>query len=87
MSAGLYSLRLEPILTLAFHRRYWIVDIQPGEPYVAGGWQYLVSVLAILKKYSIQALIDLHGAPGSQVCALKFLTLALLSYQKSPLLV
>jgi glucan 1,3-beta-glucosidase len=45
---------------------YWIVDIQPGEPFVAGGWDFLVPVLAILKQYGIQAIIDLHGAPGSQ---------------------
>ncbi len=44
--------------------------MQPGEPYVSGGWDYLVPVLAIIKKYNMNAIIDLHGAPGSQVILL-----------------
>lgn len=45
---------------------YWIVDIQPGEPWVAGGWNYLVRVLQWAKLAGLVAIVDLHGAPGSQ---------------------
>lgn len=33
---------------------YWIVDIQPGEPFVTGGWDVLVTFLEKLKNYNIQ---------------------------------
>lgn len=39
---------------LEFAARYWIVDIQPGEPFVPGGWDALVNVLVMLKSYGIQ---------------------------------
>lgn len=45
---------------------YWIVDIQPGEPFVAGGWSALVQVLEWIHSANMYAIIDLHGAPGSQ---------------------
>ena len=28
---------------------YWIVDIQPGEPWVSGGWTYLERALGWIK--------------------------------------
>lgn len=45
---------------------YWIVDIQPGEPFVSGGWNYLLRALQWIKQAGLFAVIDLHGAPGSQ---------------------
>ena len=65
---------------------YWIVDIEEGEPFVAGGWTYLTRVLQWAKQAGfgawqrgfrhfmviwlkccrLSAIIDLHGAPGSQ---------------------
>ncbi len=40
---------------------YWIVDILPTEPFVPGGWAYLVAALAWVKQYNMSAVIDLHG--------------------------
>jgi glucan 1,3-beta-glucosidase len=37
-----------------------------GEPYVTGSWPYLVRCLGWLKKHGVKAIVDLHGAPGSQ---------------------
>lgn len=46
---------------------YWIMgQLLPGEPFVLGGWAYLVRALTWIKAAGMQALIDLHGAPGSQ---------------------
>lgn len=48
---------------------YWALGpafIAPGEPYVSGQWPYLVRALGWLKSLELHALIDLHGAPGSQ---------------------
>eukprot|EP01012_Entosiphon_sulcatum_P062793 TRINITY_DN893_c0_g2_i1.p2 TRINITY_DN893_c0_g2~~TRINITY_DN893_c0_g2_i1.p2 ORF type:complete len:389 (+),score=88.10 TRINITY_DN893_c0_g2_i1:86-1252(+) len=45
---------------------YWLVDIQPDEPFVDGAWPYLERALGWCRKYNLKALIDLHGAPGSQ---------------------
>jgi len=50
---------------------YWTMLTQEeldsrGEYYVTGQWPLVVRCLQWLKKYNIQAIIDLHGAPGSQ---------------------
>eukprot|EP00698_Gefionella_okellyi_P009610 TRINITY_DN2462_c0_g1_i1.p2 TRINITY_DN2462_c0_g1~~TRINITY_DN2462_c0_g1_i1.p2 ORF type:complete len:396 (+),score=69.22 TRINITY_DN2462_c0_g1_i1:30-1217(+) len=46
---------------------YWILgDLEGGEPFVVGGWPFLVRVLQWCKQAGLLALIDLHGAPGSQ---------------------
>lgn len=45
---------------------YWIVDIQPGEPWVPGGWAYLERLLGWARQTGLQVVVDLHGAPGSQ---------------------
>lgn len=48
---------------------YWIAGapyLLPTEPYQTGGWPYLIRCLGWLKQYGVQAVIDLHGAPGSQ---------------------
>lgn len=42
---------------------YWILGDEP--PYL-GGLQYLDWAFAMAKKYQLQVLLDLHGAPGSQ---------------------
>lgn len=37
------------------------------QPYVRGGWELgLVPALARMKRHNISAILDLHGAPGSQ---------------------
>lgn len=46
---------------------YWALDIRPGEPWVSGSWDYVVKAAGWCKKYGLQLMIDLHGAPGSQV--------------------
>lgn len=46
---------------------YWALDIRPGEPWVSGSWDYVVKAATWAKKYKLQLMIDLHGAPGSQV--------------------
>ena len=48
---------------------YWIMGygfIRPGEPYIPGGWEFLVRGLAWCKSLGLKAIVDLHGAPGSQ---------------------
>jgi len=45
---------------------YWIVDIQPNEPYVYGGLTYLKRLLGWAQGLNIGVIVDLHGAPGSQ---------------------
>lgn len=46
---------------------YWAIDIKPDEPWVSGSWEYVVKAAEWSKKYGLQLMIDLHGAPGSQV--------------------
>lgn len=48
---------------------YWALGpafIAANEPYVSGQWPYLLQALRWLKALGMYALIDLHGAPGSQ---------------------
>jgi len=45
---------------------YWIVDIQPGEPFVPGGMTYLTRLLGWAQQLNLGVVVDLHGAPGSQ---------------------
>lgn len=49
---------------------YWILGpafVGPGEPYAAGaGWPHLLRALTWVKDAGMTALLDLHGAPGSQ---------------------
>lgn len=35
-------------------------------PYVTGAWTYFLRALDWAKKYNINVIVDLHGAPGSQ---------------------
>jgi glucan 1,3-beta-glucosidase len=46
---------------------YWALDIKAGEPWVQGSWDYVIKAAGWCKKYGLQLLVDLHGAPGSQV--------------------
>lgn len=46
---------------------YWALDIQEGEIWIPGSWDYVVKSAEWCKKYGLQLMIDLHGAPGSQV--------------------
>ncbi|RDB26208.1 Glucan 1,3-beta-glucosidase [Hypsizygus marmoreus] len=53
---------------------YWSVPLTSADtdgpthvdPYIPGGWPYLVKALGWAKKHSIRVIIDIHGAPGSQ---------------------
>jgi hypothetical protein len=48
---------------------YWILGapyLRDDEWYVEGGWKYLLRALTWAKKYNMQTIIDLHGAPGVQ---------------------
>ncbi|KAJ2849931.1 hypothetical protein IWW36_002280 [Coemansia brasiliensis] len=62
------------ILTLALlglnHIRipigYWAFTIRDNEPYVQGQIPYLEKVIQWIGKYNLNAVIDLHGVPGSQ---------------------
>jgi hypothetical protein len=60
-SAGITHLRV-PI-------GYWILGepyLKPDEPYVPGGFKYLLRLLKWCKELGLLAIIDLHGAPGAQ---------------------
>lgn len=46
---------------------YWALDIEPTEAWVSGSWEYVVKAAEWSKKHGLQLMIDLHGAPGSQV--------------------
>jgi len=50
---------------------YWAMLSQDeldtrGEYFLTGQWPYVVRCLEWIKKHGMQAIIDLHGAPGSQ---------------------
>lgn len=45
---------------------YWALDIKQGEPWVSGSWEYVKRAAQWCKKYGLQLMVDLHGAPGSQ---------------------
>ncbi|KAJ2627689.1 hypothetical protein H4R22_004277, partial [Coemansia sp. RSA 1290] len=62
------------ILTLALlglnHIRipigHWAFTVRDNEPYVQGQIPYLEKVIQWIGKYNLNAVIDLHGVPGSQ---------------------
>lgn len=45
---------------------YWALDIQSGEPWIAGSWDYAKIAVGWCKKHGIRVMLTLHGAPGSQ---------------------
>ncbi|KAI9291904.1 glycoside hydrolase, partial [Neoconidiobolus thromboides FSU 785] len=45
---------------------YWQFDIQDNEPFIYGGWKYLLRGIQWCRKYGIRVMIDFHAAPGSQ---------------------
>ncbi|KAG6908345.1 hypothetical protein DXG01_005256 [Tephrocybe rancida] len=53
---------------------YWSVPLTPSDtdgstsvaPYTPGAWPYLLKGLEWAKKHSINVILDIHGAPGSQ---------------------
>ena len=45
---------------------YWAFEVADDEPYISGQLPYLQKALAWCEKYGLKAVIDLHGAPGSQ---------------------
>jgi glucan 1,3-beta-glucosidase len=46
---------------------YWAFDISAGEPYHQGQYPYLLKAIQWARNHGVKVLIDLHGAPGSQV--------------------
>lgn len=45
---------------------YWAFDIQNGEPYHSGQYDYLKQAVGWAGNHGLKVLIDLHGVPGSQ---------------------
>lgn len=45
---------------------YWMVDVADDEPWVTGGWDYLLKAMGWARDADLECLIDLHGVPGSQ---------------------
>ncbi|KAJ1893873.1 hypothetical protein LPJ66_005508 [Kickxella alabastrina] len=45
---------------------YWAFTVKNDEPYVQGQVPYLKKVLGWVGKYNLNAVLDLHGVPGSQ---------------------
>ncbi|CAG8624743.1 24897_t:CDS:2, partial [Gigaspora margarita] len=45
---------------------YWAFEKKPSEPFVMGGFKYLLKAVGWAKKYGLKVIVDLHGAPGSQ---------------------
>lgn len=45
---------------------YWAVDLLDYEPYVSGQYPWLIQAINWCQELGLNALIDLHGAPGSQ---------------------
>jgi glucan 1,3-beta-glucosidase len=65
------NLSLAGITHLRIPIGYWIVMSQAEldyyqEPFLTGGWPYLLRSLRWAKEYNMKAIIDLHAAPGAQ---------------------
>jgi glucan 1,3-beta-glucosidase len=53
---------------------YWSIPLTSKDtqistdvsPYIAGAWPYFVQALDWAKSYSLNVIVDIHGAPGSQ---------------------
>lgn len=53
---------------------YWSIPLTASDtsestssaPFVIGAWSYFLRALVWAKKYNINVIVDLHGAPGSQ---------------------
>ena len=46
---------------------YWSVPMNESvDPYIPGAWNYLLQALNWAKNNSLNVVLDLHGAPGSQ---------------------
>jgi len=61
------NLKNAGINTLRIPIGYWAWDIAEGEPWVHGSWEYVVKACEWARTHGLQVMIDLHGAPGSQV--------------------
>lgn len=46
---------------------YWAFDISGDEPYHQGQYSYLLKAVQWARNHGVKVLVDLHGAPGSQV--------------------
>jgi len=45
---------------------YWSVDIQQGEPFIEGNWEFILQAMRWMCDLDLKILLDLHTAPGSQ---------------------
>lgn len=45
---------------------YWAFTVEDNEPYVQGQIPYLKTILGWIRKHKMNAILDLHGVPGSQ---------------------
>ncbi|KAI9299186.1 glycoside hydrolase [Neoconidiobolus thromboides FSU 785] len=45
---------------------HWAIDIEEDEPFVYGGWKYLLRSIQWCRKYGIRVMLDFHAVPGSQ---------------------
>ncbi|KAJ2781827.1 hypothetical protein H4R18_002636 [Coemansia javaensis] len=45
---------------------YWAFTVKDDEPYVQGQLPFLETILGWAKKHNLNAILDLHGVPGSQ---------------------
>lgn len=57
-AAGLNTVRL-PV-------GYWTYNLTASEPYTSAARPYIRQALTWAKKYNLDVVMDLHGAPGSQ---------------------
>jgi glucan 1,3-beta-glucosidase len=67
--ADLQTLKRSGIEHLRVPVGYWIMGdeyLKDGETYLPGGYPYLLRLLGWCKELGLKAIIDLHGAPGSQ---------------------
>lgn len=48
---------------------YWAYDVSGGEPYVQGQLPFLAKAITWAGNQGLKIVLDLHGAPGSQVRA------------------
>jgi glucan 1,3-beta-glucosidase len=60
---------------------YWAYDTL-GSPYVSGAGVYIDAAVDWARSLGLKIIVDLHGAPGSQVSIASFLDLSHVSLTK-----
>jgi hypothetical protein len=51
---------------------YWAFDVSGGEPYIQGQYPVLKTAVGWAQTHELKVIIDLHGAPDSQVRFVSF---------------